>query len=38
MIWMDMKIVNCKTLKFLQMYMQMKYYTKARSRYIRLWH
>ena len=31
-----LNIVNCETLKFLQMHMQMKHYTKARSRYIRL--
>ena len=30
------QIGNCETLKFLQMHMQMKHYTKARSRYIRL--
>ena len=31
-----LNIVNCEILKFLQMHMQMKHYTKARSRYIRL--
>ena len=35
-IYKEIKLVNCETLKFLQMHMQMKHYTKARSRYIRL--